>query len=45
MEGENSGKKGGEGRDWGDLNVHPLNASLEASVSSFRRKGLVVGHV
>jgi len=27
----NSGKNGGVGRDWGDLNVQPLNASLAVS--------------
>ena len=27
----NSGKKGGVGLDWGDLNVQPLNASLAIS--------------
>ena len=27
----NSGKNGGVGRDWGDLNVQPLNANLDIS--------------
>jgi hypothetical protein len=35
VEGENSGKKGAVGLDWGDLNVHPLNANLWLSITSF----------
>jgi hypothetical protein len=38
----NSGKNGGVGRDWGDLNVQPLNASLATSallVERYHRLG------
>lgn len=32
----NSGKNGGVGRDWGDLNVQPLNVSLAISAFADR---------
>ena len=34
----NSGKNGGVGRDWGDLNVQPLNASLAVSETSAKHE-------
>jgi hypothetical protein len=37
-EGVNSGKNGGVGLDWGDLNVQPLNASLATSALLMERE-------